>query len=287
MAAKYIHLEKATDKGIPDIRKMYIRHQPMKTILKEQYKQERDKHIFNPLFILDELVEMNRSDDHKITGTVLEKGKFVEKPIVWAKLTSRRFPGVKIISYKIGEGDGHRVVLFNRGGEVNYYNSTGEKLSDLPPELVASIGVGVPLSDVKNSKHIHQMGADTCAYHSTLRSCYKHLSDDEYNDMITKRANELKINTDQLAYSKGLLTSEKKKITETDEPPISMKKGGLLRKGEKSVPVPIIAHSGELVVPVDTVDDVLNSNAWKKHVKRISLAKNVSFNEAYKISLGL
>lgn len=65
------------------------------------------------------------------------------------------------------------------------------------------------------------------------------------------------------------------------------KKGGLLRKGERSVAVPIIAHSGELVVPVDTVDDVLNSNAWKKHVKRIANKKKVSISEAYKMSLGL
>ena len=65
------------------------------------------------------------------------------------------------------------------------------------------------------------------------------------------------------------------------------KKGGLLKKGERSVPVPIIAHSGELVVPVDTVDDVLNSNAWKKHVKKIAMKKRVSISEAYKMSLGL
>jgi len=65
------------------------------------------------------------------------------------------------------------------------------------------------------------------------------------------------------------------------------KKGGLLKKGERSVPVPIIAHSGELVVPVDTVDDVLNSNAWKKHVKKIAMKKGVSISEAYKMSLGL
>jgi len=55
----------------------------------------------------------------------------------------------------------------------------------------------------------------------------------------------------------------------------------------RSVPVPIIAHSGELVVPVDTVEDVLHSNAWKKHIKRIAKKHKVSFKEAQKMSLGL
>jgi hypothetical protein len=55
----------------------------------------------------------------------------------------------------------------------------------------------------------------------------------------------------------------------------------------RSVPVPIIAHSGELVVPVDTVQDVLHSNAWHKHVKRIAKKHNVSIEQAKKMSLGL
>jgi hypothetical protein len=55
----------------------------------------------------------------------------------------------------------------------------------------------------------------------------------------------------------------------------------------KSVPVPIIAHSGELVVPVDTVQDVLKSNAWHKHVIRIAKKKGVSIKEAKKLALGL
>lgn len=55
----------------------------------------------------------------------------------------------------------------------------------------------------------------------------------------------------------------------------------------KSVPVPIIAHSGELVVPVDTVDDVLRSNAWHKHVRKIAKLNNVSLKDAFNMSLGL
>lgn len=55
----------------------------------------------------------------------------------------------------------------------------------------------------------------------------------------------------------------------------------------KSVPVPIIAHSGELVVPVDTVEDVLRSNAWHKHIKRIAKKHKCSYAQAKKLSLGL
>ena len=281
------HLKKASNTFHPDILELARKHKVTRKVTPLQYTLESDREIFNPLQVVDELLKIGRSKKHFDDATVVEDGKIVVKPMEWETLTSPLLTGVKMISYKVGNNDRHRVVLINRGDKVDYYNSSGEQLHHLPPELIAGIGVGAKLANVTSSKYKHQGAADTCGYHSLSRACFSHLNDDEYNGMIEKVSHELGISKDQVVYSAGKNTAEKEGEILKEEKPRSLKKGGLLKKGERSVPVPIIAHSGELVVPVDTVDDVLNSNAWKKHVKRISAKKGVSISEAYKMSLGL
>jgi len=65
----------------------------------------------------------------------------------------------------------------------------------------------------------------------------------------------------------------------------SMKHGGIV-KGKKGQAVPIVAHAGELVVPVKAVDKVLKSSAWINHVKSVQKAQGVSYKEAMKMAKG-
>ena len=62
------------------------------------------------------------------------------------------------------------------------------------------------------------------------------------------------------------------------------KNGGIVL-GKLNAPVRIIAHQGEIIVPKDTAKDVLNSEAWHKHIKRIQLQFGGTFKKAQKMAL--
>jgi len=63
------------------------------------------------------------------------------------------------------------------------------------------------------------------------------------------------------------------------------KHGGIV-KGKKGQEVPIVAHAGELVVPVKAVDKVLKSSAWIDHVKSVQKAQGISYKDAMKMAKG-
>lgn len=69
------------------------------------------------------------------------------------------------------------------------------------------------------------------------------------------------------------------------EPARRYKHGGIV-KGKKGQAVPIVAHAGELVVPVKAVDKVLKSSAWIDHVKSVQKAQGISYKEAMKMAKG-
>jgi hypothetical protein len=250
----------------------------------------RGKMLARKLEYMDQQIfDGNRKLDNKF-GFVssAEKPARNEKneKFIYSVVTSPNIPDVEIISYRPEGGDAsqeHRVVFIKRDGELEYYNSTGHGLAELPYTILNAVRKGLKYK-IKDSSHRHQEDADICSRHALGRACFKHLSNDEYHSVIQEASSRLGKSPDNVVWSS---TQES---VEEDLPVGVMKgykKGGLLRKGERSVAVPIIAHSGELVVPVDTVEDVLNSNAWKKHVKRIASKKKVSISEAYKMSLGL
>jgi hypothetical protein len=286
-----LHLQKAKNTFIPDVRKIYERTQPYATVNPKMYQEERQKHIFDPLELLEKKVGLISGPEHKTTTEFKnKKGEFETRPMTWQVMTSKKFPKAHIYRWKIeGESAGHRIVVIERpeSNTAEIYNSTGGYTSkDIPPELYDIVSGMTSKRAVSFGKYRHQEKADTCGFHTISRACFHHLTDEQYNDMIKARSAELKINTDQAVYASAIETG-KKGATEEEKPPQSLKKGGVVTKMPKSVPVPIIAHSGELVVPVDTVQDVLNSNAWHKHVKKIARANKVSLKDAFQMSLGL
>jgi len=69
------------------------------------------------------------------------------------------------------------------------------------------------------------------------------------------------------------------------EPARRYKHGGIVH-GKKGQAVPIVAHAGELVVPVKAVDKVLKSSAWIDHVKSVQKAQGISYKDAMKMAKG-
>jgi len=63
------------------------------------------------------------------------------------------------------------------------------------------------------------------------------------------------------------------------------KHGGIV-KGKKGKAVSIVAHAGELVVPVQAVAKVLKSSAWIDHVKSVQKAQGITYKEAMKVAKG-
>ena len=63
------------------------------------------------------------------------------------------------------------------------------------------------------------------------------------------------------------------------------KHGGIV-KGKKGQAVPIVAHAGELVVPVKAVAKVLKSSAWIDHVKAVQKAHGISYKDAMTMAKG-
>ena len=61
--------------------------------------------------------------------------------------------------------------------------------------------------------------------------------------------------------------------------------GGIV-EGKKGEAVPIVAHAGELVVPVQAVPAVLKSGGWVAHVKAVAVDKGISYKDALKIAKG-
>lgn len=61
--------------------------------------------------------------------------------------------------------------------------------------------------------------------------------------------------------------------------------GGIV-EGKKGEAVPIVAHAGELVVPVQAVPAVLKSGGWVAHVKAVAADKGISYKEALKVAKG-
>lgn len=69
------------------------------------------------------------------------------------------------------------------------------------------------------------------------------------------------------------------------EPSRRYKHGGIVH-GKEGQAVSIVAHGGELVVPVKAVDKVLKSSAWIDHVKSVQRAQGISYKEAMKMAKG-
>jgi len=310
---------RSTNTGYPNIVGETERLEPYKKVNPKLYLQLADEVIFAPLGKLTSKLQFASAESGTLVKTLVwtekkvgdvKTGKWGNKNIEYEVLVSPLFPNVYVLRVKTeGEAIGHRTTFIKKGDHTEYYDSNGNSISQFPVELRAKLENDFKLNTiykklVENTEKLQK--GDSCGYYSNARSCFSHLSNEEFNAMIKARAKELRISEDQVVYTLGRETAKdtikerkedmgsKTKIVEKevpnplvmgDEPPRSAKKGGMIR-GKKNQAVPIIAHEGELVVPKKVVPAVLHSSAWKNHIEEIARSKNITFAKAKEYALG-
>jgi len=316
----YVIPRRSTNTGYPDIVKETERLKPFKTVNPKRYSEMADEVIFAPLGKLTDKLQFASADSGTLVKTLVwtektvgdvKTGKWGNKNVEYEVLTSPLFPNVYVLRFKNeGEAIGHRTTFIKKGDRTEYYDSNGNTISRFPVELRAKLENDFKLNTIykrleENTEKLQK--GDSCGYYSNARTCFSHLSNEEFNALIKARARELRISEDQVVYTLGRETEKdmikqrgeevvagKPRIVEKevpnplvmgDEPPRSAKKGGMIR-GKKDQAVPIIAHEGELVVPKKVVPAVLHSSAWKNHIEDIARSKNISFAEAKQYALG-
>jgi hypothetical protein len=211
-------------------------------------------------------------------------------------ITSPRHPSTAMVRYTLAGAVPHRVVFIKRADGVEYYNPNGTPYDALPSNLKAvlyrELDMGkhiTPLTTITPTTSLlinHQGRFPVCADCSIVRSVMSHESNQTFHEgMATQPPVGGKTHVEKVMGVKH--ETLEKGTTESAELPASakMKKGGIV-KGKKGEAVPIVAHAGELVVPVEAVPSVLKSSAWIEHVMKVKKEHNVSYKEAMKMAKG-
>ena len=185
----------------------------LEKITKQHYEfqdpKEREAHLRENINNLSEGIgSMFGFDDFKEYSGTSGKDEYTFWTSVSKKPSMKR---VEVLVYVITSRDGvpvhevpHRVTLICMPKGLVYYNSTGEKIKDLPKDLQIYIRKRCgPILD--ENPFIHQWASPVCERHSLLRSCNAELSNDEYNDLLYKEAAKRNFSYDELVW---ILTEE-------------------------------------------------------------------------------
>ena len=107
--------------------------------------------------------------------------------------TNPQLAGVQIILYTPkGKKIGHYVTAIDRGDHIEYYNPTGRKIDESPIKDIFK-------KEVRGSAFTHQEGGSiVCERHSIARACYKHLTNDQYNELIEAGRQKYKLSSDAI-----------------------------------------------------------------------------------------
>lgn len=150
-----------------------------------------------------------------------------EREYKYNLITSKEFPGVTLIAYQTkGTAMGHMVVAIDKGDHVEYYNSRGKPIEDIPLR-------GVTFDkEVRSNPHVHQRQAPVCARHSLTRACFSHMTNDEYNAAIQSAMAKYGLSADGVVHGITNKTIELG-VESKPEKPSSMKKGGIIKVPKK------------------------------------------------------
>jgi len=150
-----------------------------------------------------------------------------EKEYKYNLITSKEFPGVTLIAYQTkGTAMGHMVVAIDRENHVEYYNSRGKPIEDIPLRGVAFN------KEVRSNPHVHQHKAPVCARHSLTRACFNHMTNDEYNATIRAAMDKYGLSADGVVHGITNKTIESGFLLKPEKP-TSMKKGGIIKVPNK------------------------------------------------------
>lgn len=147
--------------------------------------------------------------------------------------TSELFPNTEMITYKApGSAIGHQINLTKFGNHYEYYNSTGKSPYELPKEIRNY----VLRRDVSHGGEKHQGTAPTCVRHGITRACFENLPRAEYDKIVSAGMLKYGLSADAIVHG---LTNKLIDLKPADlkalvkpEPPVSLKKGGIVKKSK-------------------------------------------------------
>ena len=147
------------------------------------------------------------------------------KTYYFQKHSMKGNPTVELLGYGEKGKLGHMVTVIKRGDRIEFYNSRGKPIEDIPAR-------GLYEEEADSNTHVHQFRAPVCTRHAVCRAIFSNLSNAEYDAAFKAGMEKYGLSADGLAMAITDKTIEAKTLLEKASPPTSFKKGGLIMAKE-------------------------------------------------------